>query len=87
MASVERAARFESPLGGSPKDLDVALRPGEDVPRRRLVTAARQVLDLRRGEFAVPDVQVGQLADVGLRGVEASPERVLRKQGEMFGCC
>ena len=84
--SVERAARLEGPLGRSPKYLNVALRPGEDVPRRGSAAAARQVLDLRHRQFPVPDVQVGQLAHVGLRGVKASPKGVLQKWEDALAC-
>lgn len=80
--SVERTARLETPLGRSSEYFDVALRPGEDIPRRRFASAGRQVLDLSPRKFPVPYVQIGQLAHIRLRGVEASAQRVLWNQVE-----
>lgn len=71
-SSVERAARLEGPFGGSAKYFNVALCPGENVPDQRFAVAGGQVVDLADGQFPAPDVQVGQLAHVGLRGVEAA---------------
>lgn len=76
-SSVERTARLEGPFGRAAEYFDVALRPGEDVAGRCFAVAGCQVVDLGNRKFPVPDVQVRQLADVGLRGVEASSQRVL----------
>lgn len=82
--SVERTARLETPLGRSSEYFDVALRPGEDVPRQSFASAGRQVLDLTPRKFPVPYVQICQLAHICLRGVEASAQRVLWEQVEML---
>lgn len=79
-SSVVRTARLEGPFGCSTKYFNVVLCPGEDVARRRSAVAGGQVVDLVDGKFPVPDVEVGQLAYVGLRRIESSAQRVLRKK-------
>lgn len=79
-SSVVRTARLEGPFGCSAKYFNVVLCPGEDVARWRSAVAGGQVVDLVDGKFPVPDVEVGQLAHVGLRCIESSAECVLPKQ-------
>lgn len=76
-SSVERTARLEGPFGRAAEYFDVALCPGEDVAGRRFAVAGGQVVDLGNRKFPVPDVQVRQFADVGLRGIEAASQGVL----------
>jgi len=76
--SVQLAARFEGPLGGSSVDVEAGLQPGEDVAHLGLAAAGGQVVDLAHRQLAVPHVEVGQVADERLRGVEAPAVRVLR---------
>lgn len=71
-SSVVRTARLKGPFGCSAKYFNVVLCPGEDVARRCSAVAGGQVVDLVDGKFPVPDVEVGQLADVGLRRIESS---------------
>lgn len=75
-----RTARLEGPFGGATEYFNVVLCPGEDVARWCSAVAGGQVVDLVDGKFPVPDVEVGQLAYVGLRRIEPSTQCVLPKQ-------
>lgn len=57
--SVDLAASLECPLGGSSKDLDLGLSPGDDIAREGLAAAGGQVVHLPGGQLAVPDVEMG----------------------------
>lgn len=75
--SVDLATSLECPLGGSTKDLDLGLSPGDDVAREGLAAAGGQVVDLPGGQLAVPDVEMGQLTHKRLGGVKPSTKSVL----------
>lgn len=57
--SVDLTTSLECPLGGSTKDLDLGLSPGDDIAREGLTAAGGQVVHLPRGQLAVPDVEMG----------------------------
>lgn len=57
--SVDLTTSLECPLGGSTKDLDLGLSPGDDIAREGLAAAGGQVVHLPRGQLAVPDVEMG----------------------------
>lgn len=79
-SSVVRTARLKGPFGCSAKYFNVVLCPGENVARRCSAVAGGQVVDLGDGKFPVPDVEVRQLADIGLRRIESSAQCILPKQ-------
>lgn len=79
-SSVVRTARLKGPFSCSAKYFNVVLCPGEDVARRCSAVAGGQVVDLGDGKFPVPDVEVRQLTDIGLRRVESSTQCILPKQ-------
>lgn len=85
-ASVDLATGLEGPLGGSAIDLNVGLRPGDDVPREGLGAAGGQVIHFPRGQLAVPDVEMGQLAHKCLCGIKPATQSVLwRRAGDEGG--
>ena len=84
-ASVDLATGFECPLGGSAVDLDVGLGPGDDVAGKGLGAAGGQVVHLPRGQLAVPDVEMGQLAHKRLGGIKPATQSVLQRKAEGEG--
>lgn len=83
--SVDLTTSFKCPLGGSAVDLNVGLGPGDDVARKGLGAAGGQVVHLPRGQLAVPDVEMGQLAHERLSGIKPTTQSVLQKQEEEVG--
>ena len=84
-ASVDLATGFECPLGGSAVDLNVGLGPGDDVAGKGLGAAGGQVVHLPRGQLAVPDVEMGQLAHKRLGGIKPATQSVLQRKAEGEG--
>lgn len=77
-ASVELTACLECPLGGAAVNVETRLHPRENVAHLRFAAARGQVVNLPDGQFTVPDVEIGQVPDEGLRGVESPSEHILR---------
>jgi hypothetical protein len=75
--SVDLATGLECPLGGSTIDLNLGLRPGDDIARQGLGAAGSQVVHFARGQLAVPDVEMGQLANKCLGGIKPTTQSVL----------
>lgn len=74
---VDLAAGFKGPFGGSAVNIDVGLRPGDDTARQGFGAASGEVVDLPRGEFSVPDVEMGQFSHKRLGGIKPTTKSIL----------
>lgn len=69
-------AGVEGVTGDSAHQLQLLLRPGDDVAPE-VAAAGRQAVDVAGRQHVRPHVEVGHLPHEGLGGVEAAPQGVL----------
>lgn len=75
--SVELATGFKCPLRGAAVNFQARLHPGKNVAHLGFAAARCQIVYLPDGQFAIPDVEIRQIPDESLRGIEPSSEHVL----------
>lgn len=77
---VDLTTGFKCPFGGSTININVGLRPGYDTTREGFGAAGSQVVDLPRGKFSIPDVEVGQFSHKCLGSIKSTAKGILEER-------
>lgn len=78
------AASFECPLRGAAVNVQVRLHPCKHVAHLSFAAAGCQIVNLPFGELSVPDVEIRQVSDKSLCGIEPPAISVLWQGESIF---